>query len=351
MFSPVTHFTAITTIRRRRFLPVPGRVLVRRGQKVAASEPIAEANLAPEHFLLDIARGLGVSAGKADIYIQRHAGDEVSEGDIVAGPVGLGRRVVRAPKDGRIVVAGGGQVLMEIASPPFVLKAGIPGVVTELFENQGAEIETTGSIVQGVWGNGRIDTGLLNALARSAQDPLTPDRLDVSQRGAVLLCGTCSDPASLAAAAEIPIRGLILASMDTALIPVAQKMRYPIIVVEGLGNLPMNPVVYKLLSTSDRRDVAVNAEAWDRLGNNRPEVVIPLPTSSQLPLSVEVVQFTAGQKVRVIGALHKVLIGTLATVRPGISVLPNGARAPAADVKLETGENMIVPLANLEVVQ
>ncbi len=351
MFSQVTHYVAITAIHRRRMLPVPGRVLVRKGQKVNATDTVAETNLNPEHFLLEIGRGLGVSAGKADVYIQRHAGDQVSEGDVIAGPVGLGRRVVRAPKNGRIVVAGGGQVLMEIASPPFALKAGMPGVVTELIDERGVEIETIGSLVQGVWGNGRIDSGLLNVLAGSPQDLLTSDRMDVSQRGTVLLCGHCAEPEALTAAAEIPVKGIILASIDTGLIPAALKMRYPILVIEGLGSCAMNAMAYKLLSTSDRREVAVNAEAWDRMGNNRPEVVIPLPASSQLPLTTEVVKFIAGQKVRVVGVLHKAIIGTLATVRPGLTALPSGIRAPAADVKLDTGENIVVPLANLEVLQ
>ncbi len=38
----------------------------------------------------------------------------MGEGDVIAGPVGIGRRVVRTPKSGTVVVAGGGQVLLEL---------------------------------------------------------------------------------------------------------------------------------------------------------------------------------------------------------------------------------------------
>jgi hypothetical protein len=347
----ITHFLPLTTIRRTRLLPIPGRVVVRKGQKVGATDVIAEARLAREHLLLDIARGLGVSANQADANIQRHVGDEVEEGDVIAGPVGVARRVVRAPKGGQIVIAGGGQVLLELASPPFELRAGIPGVVTELIDDRGAEIETAGALIEGVWGNGRIDFGLLGVLARSPQDKLTADRLDVSQRGSILLGGYCNDAKTLSNAGEIPIRGLILASMDSSLIPLASRLRFPILIIEGFGNIPMNSAAYKLLSTSDRREVAINTEAWDPISGSRPECVIPLPASGRPAMPVETKPYAIGQKVRVVGILHKAPIGVIISLRTGRVALENGVRAQAADVRLENGENITYPLANLEVLE
>ncbi len=351
MLAPITHFLPMATIRRTRLLPIPGRVVVRKGQKVGATDVIAEAKLAREHLLLDIARGLGVSASQADTYIQRHAGDDVEEGDIIAGPVGVARRVVRAPKSGQVVVAGSGQVLLELDSPPFELRAGMPGVVTGLVDDRGAEIEATGALIQGVWGNGRLDFGLLGVLTRSPQDKLTTDRLDVSQRGTILLGGYCGDAVTLTNAADIPIRGLILGSMDSSLVPLASRLRYPILITEGFGNIAMNSAAYKLLSTSDRREVALNAEAWDPIAGTRPEGVIPLPAANQPAQPVETDSFAVGQKVRVVGILHKAPIGVIATLRPGFTALANGVKAPAADVRLENGESVVFPLANLEVLE
>lgn len=351
MLSPVTHYLPMTTIRRLRLLPFSGRVVARKGQKVNPNDIVAEARLAPEHLLLEVARGLGMPARKADRYIQRKTGDEVAEGDVIAGPVGLARRVVRAPKNGRVVVAGNGQVLLEIDSRPYELKAGVPGVVTELYPDRGVEIETNGSLIQGVWGNGKIDFGLLGVLFRSPQDVLTPDRLDVSHRGMVILGGHCEDSQVLNSAAEIPLRGLVLASIDSALVQAAEKMHYPILVIEGFGKIPMNPVAYKLLSTSDRREVTVNAEAWDPFANTRPEMIIPLPASGLLPLPPETDTFTPGQKVRVVGVPQQSLIGTLASLRPGLALLQSGVRAPVAEILMENGENGVFPLANLEVLE
>ena len=330
-------------------MPFDGRLLVRKGQDVRSTDVIAEANLAPEHLLLVVARGLGLPANQADEYIQRHAGDRVSEGDVIAGPVGLARRVVRSPKPGRVVVAGSGQMLLELDGPPFELKAGIPGVVVELVTDRGVEIETTGALIQGVWGNGRVDSGLLTNLSRSPQDVLTTDRLDVSHRGAIILGCHCADAEVLSTAADIPLRGIILASMDASLIPLANRMRYPIILLEGFGNIPMNSAAFKLLTTSERREVAINAEAWERLEGQRPEVVIPLPASHMLPVPKEIETFGQGKRVRFVGAMRRPMVGTLVAQRPGLTTLTSGIRVPAAEVRLESGEDVVLPLANLEV--
>jgi hypothetical protein len=188
-------------------------------------------------------------------------------------------------------------------------------------------------------------------VARSAQEPLTSDRLDVSQRGLVILGGHCSSPEAITNAGDIPVRGLILASMDSTLASLAARMNYPILLIEGFGKIPMNAIAFKLLSTNERREIAVIAEEWNRLVGSRPEVIIPLPASSQLPLPSETNHFSSGQQVRVLSAPYQGMSGTLVALRPGLVALPSGVRALAADVRLENGESDVLPLANLEVLE
>src|SRR4030043_1401573 len=160
MQAPKTHILPVAAIRRERLMSAEGRIIARRGQQVNPSDIVAESVLRPEHILLDIGLGLGLSPKEADHYIQRRAGDEVGEGDVIAGPVGIGRRVVRAPKTGTVVVAGDGQVLMELDGEFSALKAGYSGVVSDIVGDRGVVIELVGSLVQGGWGNGRINCGL-----------------------------------------------------------------------------------------------------------------------------------------------------------------------------------------------
>lgn len=349
MLAPVAHILPLSTVQRQRVLPVPGRVLVRKGQEVAAADTVAQANLAPQHLVLDVARGLGLPADKAEKQVQRKAGERVSEDDVIAGPVGIAKRVVRAPRPGRIIVIGSGQVLLEVDSPPFELRAGIPGEVVSLIPDRGVVIENTGALIQGVWGNDRIDFGLMHVLASQPDEALTAEQLDVSFRGSVILGGYCNQPDVFDSGADLPLRGLILSSMASSLVPQASSMPYPIIVLEGFGSLPMNAAAFNLLSTSDRRQVAINAEAWDRYANKRPEVFIPLPSDGRVSTLHETIEFAPDQRVRVVRAPYKSQIGTIVTLLTGMEIFPSGVQGPAARVRLENGEESVLPLANLEV--
>jgi hypothetical protein len=354
LFAPVTHILPLTTIRRERLLPVPGRVVVRKGQRVSPKDVVAEANLAPEHIVLDLVRGLNVSPEQADALIARRAGEEVGEGDVIAERsiwMGISRRNVRAPHSGKIVVAGEGQVLLEVDSKPGELLAGLSGVVVELISERGVVIETIGAWIQAVWGNGRIDYGLLNVRLDSPEEMFTRERLDINLRGSVILGGHCQDKEVLTSAEDLPVRGMILSSMDSALIPTALKVNYPILVIEGFGQLPMNPLAFQLLATSERREVALNAEYWDKYTNSRPEIVITLPADGTPPLPPDMDFLAPGQQVRVVAPPYKGEIGTIMAIRSGLVNLPSGLRTQAARVRLESGDEVILPLANLEIIE
>ena len=350
MLAPVTHVLALTTVLRERLLPVPGTVSVRVNQRVSATDVVAETHWAREHALIDVARKLGLSTAAADKLIRCKVGDELPASALVAATRGPFPREVRTPREGRVVAAGGGQVLLEVGEVNFQLRAGLPGLVMQVVPDRGVIIQASGALIQGVWGNGRIEMGLMENLMEKPDSVLETGRLDVSLRGLVILGGHCREAEVLEAAAELPVRGLILSSLNPSIVPIAMKMRYPIVVTEGFGALPMNASAYRLLSTNAKREATVNAEPFDRYGGARPEVIIPLPFTQEPPMAEDVSSFAAGQQVRLRAAPHRGEVASLVNVRPGLSTLPNGLRAPCADVRLESGEQVLVPLANMEVV-
>jgi hypothetical protein len=350
MFAPVLHVLPLTTIVRKRVLPVAGKVNMHVNQRVNPTDVVAEANFAREHVLLDVARTFGISAEAADKLIRVKEGESLAQGALVAEKSGLIPRKIKTPRAGRVMIVGSGQILMEVGDTHIELRAGLPGVVTQVIPDKGVVISTAGALVQGVWGNGRIDNGLMISLLEKPDDVLSAGRLDVSLRGSVILAGQVRDLDTLKAAAELPVRGLILASMPSSLITSAYQMRYPILVTEGFGALPMNSAAFKLLTTNNKREATVNAEHFDRYTGGRPEVIIPLPVSSEPNEPNPFETFAVGQPVRMRRPPYAGLVGTITNLPAGLSLLPSGLRATSADVKLENGENVLVPLVNLEVV-
>lgn len=351
MQATVTHVLPLTTIRREQSLPTNGRVLVRTGQRVIATDVIAEAHPNNPHLLLDIARKLDLAADAADQMIQRKIGERVIKDDVIAGPAGVLNRRVRAPQDAVIKAIGDGQVLLELEAAAVELRAGYPGTVVQIIPDRGAIIEGTGALVQGAWGNGKFDKSFLKVLVHSPTDELTASQLDVGMRGSVVLAGYCPQVEALQAAIDLPLRGLILASMPARLVPLAQKAPFPVLLLEGFGKIAIDPIAFNVLTTNEQREVTVNASDWDHFTGTRPEVIIPLPATGQIPAPPQADIFAPGQTVRIQRAPYAGKAGTLASIKTGSATFPSGIRGQAAIVRLENGDQVTVPLANLDVIE
>jgi hypothetical protein len=349
MLAPITHILPLTTIVRKRLLPVDGRVIAKLGQKVNPTDVVAEAVIGHKHLIVDVAKLLNVSPRRAAGLIKAKKGNQIGKGEVIAESTGFFAREAISPNDGRVVAVGGGKLVLETEGSSFELAAGIPGVITEVIGERGVVIRSTGSVIQGLWGNGRLETGVMVSVMDSADEVFDANRLDISIRGSIVLGGFTEDPNVIKSAIELPARGLILASMSPALLPVAMQAPFPIILIDGFGRRPMNSVAYKLLSTNIKRDVALNAEVYDRLNGTRPEVFIPLPVSHEPPELREVETFAPGQVVRVIRLIAPSQVGTLEQLLTNPATLASGLKAKAAEVRLENGKVIVVPLTNLEV--
>ncbi|MEJ2013261.1 MAG: hypothetical protein P8X64_13680 [Anaerolineales bacterium] len=347
----ITHVLSMTAIRRQRVLPVPGSIMVRVNEKVQAADVVAEAEIEPKHYYLDIARGLGVSAKTAARYIVPQKGDRVEAGQLIAGPVGLTRRSVRAPAEGHVADIRQGRVLLEARGELLQLRAGFPGVVIGSDGSQVVTIEATGALVQAVWGNGLQDYGVMRMVGESPASRLQTDHLDVNLRGAVLVAGICDHSAPFHQATELSVRGVILGSMAAELIPVVRKLPYPVVLVEGFGERPLNSLAYHLLLNNVGRELAVDAGSpWPQPGS-RPEVIIPLPASRQVSLPEEVIALKPGRRVRILKPPYQGEVGVVRELLTAAASYPNGVRARSAAVEIEGVGTTNVPLANLEILQ
>ena len=173
MLAPVLHVLPLATIVRERTLPVAGKVNVHVGQHVNPTDVIAEASFAREHVLLDVARTFGVSSNAADKMIRVKEGDRLTQGALVAENRTLIPRSIKAPRAGRVMIAGSGQVLMEVGDTRSRVACRLARCCDPSFAEHGVVIRTAGALMQGVWGNGRIDNGLMVNLLEKPDEVLT----------------------------------------------------------------------------------------------------------------------------------------------------------------------------------
>lgn len=349
--TPLTHVLPLTTIRRERSLPIPGAVTARVNQKVQAADVVAEAETTPRHIFLDIARSLGIPRQEVAKLLTRAEGDRVEAGEALAGPVGFSRRTVRTPSDGRIVQIMDGRVLLAVRGQHFELRAGFPGTITATDGTSIVSLETTGALIQAKWGNGGQDFGVMRMIGEGSGSRLQTGQLDINLRGAVLVAGTCDHPAPLHQATELSVRGVILGSISSELIPVARRLPYPLVILEGFGRLAINEPAYNLLSSNVGREAAIDARPSSPYGNRKPEVIIPLPATKETDLPDEVILLESGVRVRILRSPHQSQVGVVQEILDQAVVYPSGVRAWSAVVALEAEGSVTVPLANLEVLQ
>jgi len=351
MLSKVKQIHSMISIKRERVLPVDGHVLVRRMQKVAPTDVIVVAPLTPKFLLLDIAHGLNVTPERADELLQRVSGDDLVKGDVIAGPVGMFKRVIRAPSPGLIKIAGEGKVLYEISSTEYELRAGMDGTVTNIIPERGAIIETTGALIQGVWGNGKITYGVVQPISNDLLQELVPEQLNIGFRGVIITAGFCKNPESLEAAANIPIKGLILGSITSDLVPLAKSVDFPILVIDGFGNYPMNKAAEGILVANKDRNITLNAQALDPFVGNFPEIIISQTSHSETEPPSEVESLRTGKKVIIINGPDANKIGKIEYILPHKQKLPSGIETRVAEVSLSSDQRAVIPLTNLEIMK
>jgi hypothetical protein len=350
-YPPLTRLLPLTTVRRQRLMTVDGEVLTSVGSRVEPVSVVARAELPGRYYILNIARDLMVSPQSADKYVRARPGQRVKIGQAVASrriTLGLIPRVVRVPEDGVVAAVGQGRLLLETPGETVQLRAYLPGTVIHVTPNRGVTVETTGALVQGLWGHGEEAFGVLKVLVDQPDKPLPARSIDVACHGAVLVGGSTLDRDALQQALELQVRGIVLGSLDPALLEMARQMPFPIVLTEGLGHIAMASPIFHLLHTNDGREAAISGRMSAPWDDARPEVVIPLPTRASPPEAPPGSPLGVGAQVRVIRGPATGKVGTIQRLPDQLVPVDTGARFEGAIVALD-GEEQFVPVLNLEI--
>ncbi len=351
MIVDVIHRLKFTKIQRTRELPFPGQVLIGEGKDVQPDDIIAEASTPSGLQTVDVARGLGVPVSEARQYLTRQPGESLDDGDIIAQHEGRISRLVRAPEKGKFLDFINGKAVIATGRSIVHLKAAMRGVVETVIPERGVTISVEGSLLQGVWGNGKSGEGKIKILDSRPEDPLFAQLAEEVEPDQVLAAGVCSEETTLMNLANSGASGLILSAMAPRLIPLAEGLPIPVILLQGFGDLQPDPETLSIFKSREGENTIVIAVHPDEIPGQKPEVIIP-GGSGEIGEEMESrEELSAGSRVLVFSGKNRGKTGEVSDVSEKQMTFESGITGFVADIRTDEYQMIQVPCQNLVIIK
>jgi hypothetical protein len=225
-------------------------------------------------------------------------------------------------------------------------------------------IETNAGILQGIFGIGGETHGEIKIAVDSYRDELRAEDLSSDDAGKILVGGSEISCSTLQKAAEIGVKGIIVGGIkDVELfaftgteIGVAitgnEDLGITFMVTEGFGSMNMSERSFNLLKEFEGNQAAMNGATQIRAGVMRPEVIIPHEAFTQDGDDVDLSDgLTGGTPVRLIREPYFGALGAITGLPVELQRLESESFVRVAEVTLETGEQVIIPRANVEIIE
>ncbi len=369
-YTPGLKVSAHTRHRVRRILPVPGEVLVQKGEQVAARQIIAQTFLPGDITPLNMANLLAMPPADVPECMLKAEGDRVEVGESLArskGIFGMFQSEHASTIAGTIesVSSVTGQVIVRGEPLPVELRAYLSGTVVEVIPDEGCVIEADAMFVQGIFGIGGESFGPIRLASRTHEQQLTEDLIAPDMAGAVIVGGSRMTETAIEKARSVGASAIVSGGIDDedirkflgydlgVAITGSEDVGLTLIVTEGFGDIAMAERTFNLLASLDGKEAAVNGATQIRAGVMRPEIVVRLPdTEGQLePSARDEGLLDIDAPVRIIRDPYFGLTGSVSALPPEPQVLESGSKARVLEVKLESGEGVIIPRANVELIE
>jgi hypothetical protein len=370
-YTPGLKVTARTLHRVRRSLPVAGEVTVRVGDRVEATQVVARTYTDGEIMPVNLANLLDVPAGDVPALMLKRAGDEVRAGETVArsrGIFGMMRKDAVSPSGGTIesISEATGQMILRGPQQPVEVLAYMPGRVIDVLPREGALIENEVMLVQGIFGIGGEAFGPIRMACDRPDMRLEASMITTEMRGAVVVGGARMTADAIRRAKEVGASAVISGGIDDqdlrdflgydlgVAITGSERVGLTFIITEGFGDIAMATRTHDLLASHVGQEASVNGSTQIRAGVLRPEIMVALGDGAERAGAHRVEtggELSIGTAVRVIRDPHFGRIGAVTALPHEPAVLGSGSKARVLEVRLEGGESVVVPRANVELIE
>ncbi|MEZ0326177.1 MAG: hypothetical protein ACAH95_09735 [Fimbriimonas sp.] len=366
-YTPGLTVSGDIVVKKIRRLPIKGEVLVKQGDHVAPDTVLARAMLPGPLQTLKLAEKLGVEARDVPSIFKLKAGDTVEKGQVVAetkGLFGMFKSSVTADYSGVIesISEVTGNALVREPSIPVDVNGYIHGTVAQVIPEEGAIIETRCAMVQGIFGVGGERHGTIEIVAKDPSETLDAQHIKPDHRGKILVGGSGVTYEALQRATELGVVGLIVGGVkDSDLIKFLgfdigvaitgqENISLTLLVTEGFGFLNMAQRTFELLKSLAGKDASLNGATQIRAGVIRPELIVPIAEEvAQAHVKKEAFLLEIGVPIRVIREPYFGRLGKVTGLPHQLVALESGTEVRVLNAKLDNGEDVTVPRANVEI--
>jgi hypothetical protein len=251
------------------------------------------------------------------------------------------------------------------ARVPVEVKAYLAGTVVEVLPHEGATVEATAVFVQGIFGIGGEAFGPIRVACRTPDERLDAAHLKPEHRGAIVIGGARVTAEAIAQARKIGVAALVSGGIDDAdlrdvlgydlgvAITGSERIGLTFVITEGFGDIAMAARTHALLVAQEGRHASVNGATQIRAGVMRPEILVPIDGSGDAPPAggPAAGELSPGTPVRIIRDPWFGRLGTVAALPHEPRVLESGSKARVLEVRLDSGDSVTVPRANVELIE
>ena len=359
-------------LKKERILPLKGKVLVKKGDKVKAEDVVAETLLPGKVVPFNLANKLGVTPAQLVNFIKIEVGQQITKDTILAETKGLfGTRLfkneVRSPVEGEVenISSVTGQILLREPRVPVQVKAFIDGIVTDVIEDEGVIIENKSAYIQGIFGIGGETIGEIKVMVKSPADQINPQQIDQSCQGKIIVSGSFITYDAIEAARKNGVKAIITGGIDDqdikkllghdigVAITGHENIGLTIVCTEGFGKIDMAKKTFELLKKFDGHKTSIHGKTQIRAGVIRPEIIIPLDFDEKELVSKEATMpvLEPGTLIRVIRQPNFGKIAKVISLPEELTKVESETLVRVLEAQFEDGTKMIIPRANVEVIE
>jgi len=374
-YTPGLRLAEKLQIRKSRNLPLPGDVIVKKGNTVKSDDIVARTNLPGKVHSVNVVNRLAILPTDLRKNMLKKEGDNVVKDEPIAETspfIKMFKSICLSPITGIIESISDitGQVLLREPPKPVQITAYVDGKVVETIENEGVVIETNATFIQGIFGIGGETTGELQIVVNSPDDIVKPEDIKEVHRGKIIAGGSIIYSDAIKKALDTGVKGIVVGGIRDkeinellgydlgVAITGSEDINITIIITEGFGQIGMAQRTFDMLKLREGAVASINGATQIRAGVVRPEIIIPYNDEDTSGKSDESgsadgksAGISIGDQIRIIRNPNFGMLGTVKSLPSELQTIETEAMARVLEVKFPDGQTSIVPRANIEAIE